>query len=206
MQILDPATSIWESAKIISFVSDWCVRIKWVDWSYNKKEDITVPEVYRPEKKNWNIRKSHNLVCEETVSNKRRSTPLCYNARRLVRNDQIYFWEPECNCVDSERCQEDRCCRSVVMGLVKINDPFCQQCLKTDVEDNDEYVSYRQLRNKPCVTEQNQNLMKLNKMKNQDLTYNAHSSKSKRVWQAPHNRCHKSTFFSCFPMLTMTLN
>ena len=50
VQILDPATSIWESAKIISFVSDWCVRIKWVDWSYNKKEDITVPEVYRPEK------------------------------------------------------------------------------------------------------------------------------------------------------------
>ena len=49
VQILDPATSIWESAKIISFVSDCCVRIKWVDWSYNKKEDITVPEVYRPE-------------------------------------------------------------------------------------------------------------------------------------------------------------
>ena len=91
VQILDPATSIWESAKRISFVSDWCVRIKWVDWSYNKKEDITVPEVYRPEKYNWNIRKSHNLVREETVSNKRRSTPLSYNARRLVRNDQIHF-------------------------------------------------------------------------------------------------------------------
>ena len=55
VQILDPATSIWESAKIISFVSDWCVRIKWVDWSYNKKEDITVPEVYRPDKNYWNI-------------------------------------------------------------------------------------------------------------------------------------------------------
>ena len=151
VQILDPATSIWESAKIICFVSDWCVRIKWVDWSYNKKEDITVPEVYRPDKNYWNIRKSHNLVREETVSNKRRSTPLSYNARRLVRNDQIYFWQPECNCVDSERCQEDSCCGSVVMGWVKINDPFCQQCLITDVEDNDEYVSYRQLRDKPCV-------------------------------------------------------
>ena len=85
------------------------------------------------------------------MSNKRRSTPLSYNARRLVRNDQIYFWQPECNCVDSEKCQEDRCCGSVVMGWVKINDPFCQQYLITDVEDNDEYVLYRQLRNKPCV-------------------------------------------------------
>ena len=100
VQILDPATSIWESAKIISLVIDWCVRIKWVDWSYNKKEDITVPEVHRPEKNNWNIRNSHNLVREETVSNKRR-----YNARRLVGNDQIYFWQPECNCVDSENAK-----------------------------------------------------------------------------------------------------
>ena len=37
------------------------------------------------------------------------------------------------------------------MGWVKINDPVCQQCLITDVEDNEWYVSYRQLRNKPCV-------------------------------------------------------
>ena len=39
------------------------------------------------------------------------------------------------------------------MGCVKPNDPFCQECLITDVEDNDEYVSYRQLRIKSCVRE-----------------------------------------------------
>ena len=50
VQILDPATSIWESAKIIAFINDWCVRIKWVDWSSKKQEDIAVPEKDRSER------------------------------------------------------------------------------------------------------------------------------------------------------------
>ena len=37
------------------------------------------------------------------------------------------------------------------MNWVKINDPFCQQCLIIDVEDNEEYLPYRQLKNKPSV-------------------------------------------------------
>ena len=50
VQILDPATSIWESAKIIAFINDWCVRIKWVDWSSKKKEDISVLNDHFPKK------------------------------------------------------------------------------------------------------------------------------------------------------------
>ena len=38
---------------------------------------------------------------------------------------------------------------------VKINDPFVTQCLVTDVEGKDVFVSYRQLRNKPCSRETN---------------------------------------------------
>ena len=153
VQILDPATSIWESAKIIAFINDWCVRIKWVDWSSKKKEDIAVPEKDRSERNCWNIRKSQRLVLETTQ--KRRSTPLVFNACRLVRRDQVYFWQPECDCVDTDRCRDDRCCGSVVMGSVKINDHFINQCLVTDVEGNDVFVSYRQLRNKPCSRETN---------------------------------------------------
>ena len=41
------------------------------------------------------------------------------------------------------------------MGSVKINDPFINQCLVSDVEGNDVFVSYRQLRNKPCSRETN---------------------------------------------------
>ena len=41
------------------------------------------------------------------------------------------------------------------MGSVKINDPFNIQCLVTDEEGNDVFVSYRQLQNKPCCTETN---------------------------------------------------
>jgi len=154
VQILDPATSIWESAKILSFVSDWCVRIKWVDWPYKKKEDITVPEEDREDTNYWNIRKFRHLV-PETLVQKRRTAPLSFNSCRLVRGDQIYFWQPECECIDSERCQDDRCCGSIVMGRVKINDPFINQCLVTDPEDNDVFVAYRQLRNKPSCTPQN---------------------------------------------------
>ena len=150
---MDPAASIWESAKIIAFINDWCVRIKWVEWSSKKKEDIVVPGKDRSERNCWNIRKSQRLVLETTQ--KRRSTPLVFNACRLVRSDKVYFWQPECDCVDTDRCRDDRCCGSVVMSSVKINDPFNNQCLVTDVEGNDVFVSYRQLRNKPCSRETN---------------------------------------------------
>ena len=105
----------------------------------------------RSESNCWNIGKSQLLALETTQ--KRRSTPLVFNASRLVRSDQVSFWQPECDCVDTERCCDDRCCGSVVMGSVKLTDPFINQGLVTDVEGNDVFVSYRQLRNKPCCGE-----------------------------------------------------
>ena len=50
IQVLDPTTFIWESAKIISYVSDWCVRIKWTEWPGIKHFDLTVPEKDRDDK------------------------------------------------------------------------------------------------------------------------------------------------------------
>ena len=49
IQALDPQTFIWENAKIIGFESDWCVRIRWVDWSgkTKSKAQLTVPEDFR---------------------------------------------------------------------------------------------------------------------------------------------------------------
>ena len=41
------------------------------------------------------------------------------------------------------------------MASVKIIDPFIIQCLVTDVEGNGVFVSYRQLRSKPCSRETN---------------------------------------------------
>ena len=47
VHILDPLTFIWELAKITAIMSDWSVRIKWMEWSTRKAVDITVPEVDR---------------------------------------------------------------------------------------------------------------------------------------------------------------
>ena len=41
---LDPVTFIWELAKITAIMSDWSVRIKWMEWSTRKAVDITVPD------------------------------------------------------------------------------------------------------------------------------------------------------------------
>ena len=47
VHILDPLTYIWELAKITAIMSDWTVRIKWMEWSTRKAVDITVPEIDR---------------------------------------------------------------------------------------------------------------------------------------------------------------
>ena len=186
VQVLDPATSIWESAKILSFVSDWCVRIKWVDWS-SKKEDVTVPEKDRADKNNWNVRKSQGLQLSEKRTNKRRSIVLDYNARKLVKNDEIYFWQPECECIDNERCQEDTCCGSVLMGWVTMNDPFNQQCLVKDEEMSPVYVSYRQLRNKPSARD-------MRETENEDTHADDEDSGSDEVNRPPAKKQARVTF------------
>ena len=47
VHILDPLKYIWELAKISAIMSDWTVRIKWMEWSTRKAVDITVPEIDR---------------------------------------------------------------------------------------------------------------------------------------------------------------
>ena len=48
IQAVDPVTFWWEKARIISFVNDWCVKIKWLDWCGKKVyAEITVPEIDR---------------------------------------------------------------------------------------------------------------------------------------------------------------
>ena len=49
IQAVDPGSGYrWEKAQILSFVNDWCVKIKWLDWSGKKVyAEITVPEIDR---------------------------------------------------------------------------------------------------------------------------------------------------------------
>ena len=49
IQAVDPGSGYrWEKAQILSFVNDWCVKIRWVDWSGKKVyAEITVPEIDR---------------------------------------------------------------------------------------------------------------------------------------------------------------
>ena len=48
IQAVDPNTGRWEKSKILSFVNDWCVKIRFVDWSgKNVYAEITVPEIDR---------------------------------------------------------------------------------------------------------------------------------------------------------------
>ena len=42
VQILGPETYIWESAKIIAFISDWSLKIQWIDWN-NRLQKIEIP-------------------------------------------------------------------------------------------------------------------------------------------------------------------
>ena len=49
IQAVDPGSGYrWEKAQILSFVNDWCVKIRWLDWSGKKVyAEITVPEIDR---------------------------------------------------------------------------------------------------------------------------------------------------------------
>ena len=62
IQVLDEVTSIWESAKVLSVVSDWSIKVKWINWPSSYSRDgvlITVPENLRQLPAScWNVRKS----------------------------------------------------------------------------------------------------------------------------------------------------
>ena len=47
IQAVDPNSGHrWEKAKILSFVNDWCVKIKWIEWN-RRFVELTVPEIDR---------------------------------------------------------------------------------------------------------------------------------------------------------------
>ena len=81
VQILDPETYIWESAKIIAFISDWSLKIQWIDWN-NRLQKIEIPLELRPDPNRWNIRKARH---SQPVMSKKRSKPLSYNPNRLQK-------------------------------------------------------------------------------------------------------------------------
>ena len=85
VQILDPETYIWESAKIIAFISDWSLKIQWIDWN-NRLQKIEIPLELRPGPNRWNIRKARH---SQPVMSKKRSKPLSYNPNRLQKKTSL---------------------------------------------------------------------------------------------------------------------
>ena len=76
VQILDAATSICESAVILSLISDWCVNIKWSDWP-----GTAIFSVDRRQKRKCNsMEYKKNLRTREKI--KYRSTPDGYTGTR----------------------------------------------------------------------------------------------------------------------------
>lgn len=102
IQALDPKLFIWYKATILGFESDWCARVKWVDWS--KTDKIEVPENIRRLPEQWPIRKWTQKTIsssqEDTVSDpsttrrtskRRRSTAvqLDFNPNTLYRHEKV---------------------------------------------------------------------------------------------------------------------
>ena len=49
VQVIGPATSIWEDAKIIAFESDWSLRVQWINWNNSHKyycAKIEIPQEF----------------------------------------------------------------------------------------------------------------------------------------------------------------
>ena len=73
VQVLDETTFIWEAAKVVGIISDWSLRLKWLNWSGSV--DITVPENVRGHgQEHWNVRKPlrKTPVVEEHAGRPRR--------------------------------------------------------------------------------------------------------------------------------------
>ena len=122
VQILDPETYIWESAKIIAFISDWSLKIQWIDWN-NRLQKIEILLELRPDPNRWNIRKARH---SQPVMSKKRSKPLSYNPNRLQKNEPVTFWLPDCECVGHCFTDSDG---KIKTGTISTNDPFTHECV-----------------------------------------------------------------------------
>ena len=83
VQVLNAVTSIWESAVILSLISDWCVKIKWSDWPGSAI--FSVPEDRKENATAWNIRKFTNtmILVSSTEGGIREKDKMSFNPRRL---------------------------------------------------------------------------------------------------------------------------
>ena len=91
VQVLDAVTSIWESAVILSLISDWCVNIKWSDWPGSAI--FGVPEDIKENATVWNIRKFHEHIDTCVISRRKnsRKDKISFNPRRLHRDSVVSF-------------------------------------------------------------------------------------------------------------------
>ena len=107
-----PSLPIWESAVILSLISDWCVKIKWSDWPGSAI--FSGPEDRKENATAWNIRKfhEHNDTCVISRRRNSRKDRISFNPRRLHRDSMVFFEHAG----------------SVKKGIVIINDPLGSQC------------------------------------------------------------------------------
>ena len=93
VQVLDEVTYIWEAARILGFISNWGVSVKWTEWK-GPPVQITIPEDLRDNRrmKHWKIRKTIKVVEEPDRAKRRnKNDPLLFNPRRLTRNTDVFF-------------------------------------------------------------------------------------------------------------------
>lgn len=92
VQAIDESVYIWANAKILARVSDWEVKVKWTDYPHCQPDIITVPEMSRHDREDWNIRKSQKISDEPETRRRnirQMSTPLTYKPRTLSRHDRV---------------------------------------------------------------------------------------------------------------------
>ena len=91
VQVLDAITSLWESAVILSLISDWCVKIKWSDWPGSAI--FIVREERKENATAWKIRKlhEHNDTCVISRRWNSRKDKISFNPRRLHRDSMVFF-------------------------------------------------------------------------------------------------------------------
>ena len=139
VQILDPETYIWESAKIIAFVSDWSLKIQWIDWN-NRLQKIEFSLEMRPDLNRWNIRKARH---SQPVMSIKRSKPLSYNSNRLQKKracdlvatrlwvcGALFYWFPW----------------KIETGTISTNDPFTHECV-VEINKMSRFIPYCYLKN-----------------------------------------------------------
>ena len=146
VQILDPETYIWESAKIIAFISDWSLKIqwingnnRWINWD-NRLDKIEIPLEFRDEQNMWNVRKARQ---SQPVLSKKRSKPLSFKPNRLQKNDPVTFWLRDCDCL--RHCLIDSH-GQIKTGKIATNDPFAHECV-VEMDEMLHYVPYCCLKN-----------------------------------------------------------